>query len=323
MVKFLVIRLSSIGDIVLTSPLLRCLKKQVPNSEIHFLVKKRYEEVIAYNPYIDNIWFYQNNMGKLIKDLRKEHFDYIIDLHHNLRTFRIKTRLRILSFSFNKLNFEKWLMVNFKINRLPENHIVERYLDTLKLFDIKDDGEGLDYFTCPEDELFPEETASLISKKFVALCIGAQHFTKKMPPEMLAMICNRSSKPVIILGGKEDESSAELICSISKNKNITNLAGKIRINQSAIVIKKSTVVVTHDTGMMHIAAAYKKKVLSIWGNTIPEFGMYPFRPGNGSEIFEVKGLPCRPCSKIGFRKCPKSHFKCMRDQDIEKITAIL
>ena len=319
MIKFLVIRLSSIGDIVLTSPLLRCLKKQVPDAEIHFVIKKQYKEVVAYNPHIKKVWLYHNNMGALVNDLRKEKFHYVIDLHHNLRTFRIKNKLRVLSFSFNKLNIEKWLMVTLKINRLPEKHIVERYIDTLQLFNVKDDGEGLDYYTSPEDEIFSNETLSLISEQFVALCIGAQHYTKRMPAEMLVKLCNKISIPVIILGGKEDEATANMICSLSKNKNITTMAGILSINQSATVIKKSAVVITHDTGMMHIAAAYKKKILSIWGNTIPEFGMYPFRPGEGSYIFEVKGLSCRPCSKIGFRKCPKSHFKCMKEQDIEKI----
>ena len=323
MIKFLVIRLSSIGDIVLTSPLLRCLKNQVPDAEIHFVVKKQYKEVVAYNPHIKKVWLYHNNLKTLVNDLKKEKFHYVIDLHHNIRTFRIKNQLRVLSFSFNKLNIEKWLMVTLKMNRLPEKHIVERYIETLKLFNVKDDGEGLDYYISPEDEIFSKETESTFSEEFVALCIGAQHYTKRMPAEMLIKLCNKISLPVIILGGKEDEATAKMICSLSENKNITSLAGKISINQSAVVIKKSAVVITHDTGMMHIAAAFKKKILSIWGNTIPEFGMYPFRPGDGSYIFEVKGLSCRPCSKIGFRKCPKSHFKCMKDQDIEKIALMV
>ena len=316
MAKFLIIRLSSIGDIVLTSPVVRCLKNQIEDAEIHFLTKIQYKQVVEFNPFIDKVWLYNKNMPALLKELKKEDFDYVIDLHHNLRTLRIKNHLRVLSFSFDKLNFEKWLIVNVNINRLPDRHIVDRYLETLSVFEVVNDGRGLDYFTGPEDEIFPNEISALISGKFIALCIGGQHFTKKAPPEKLAVLCEQLDLPVIILGGSEDETAAQLIIRISSNKNITSLAGKLRLNQSAFIIKRSAAVITHDTGLMHIAAAYKKRIISIWGNTIPEFGMYPYLPGDGSRILEVKGLPCRPCSKIGFPKCPKEHFKCMVDQNM-------
>jgi len=321
-VKFLAIRLSSIGDIVLTTPVVRMLKKQVEGAEIHFLTKKKYLKVIEYNPYIDKVWLFDNNLPDLLKVLKEQNFDYIIDLHNNIRTFRIKKALGVLAFSFNKINFAKWLMVNFRINCLPEKHIVDRYLETIRLFDIKDDGEGLDYFLSGEDELFPESVAALIPQEYIVLCIGGQHFTKKMPAEKIAEICNGITLPVIILGGNEDSNEAEKICLLSENQRLINLAGELNLNMSAAVVRKAKVVITHDTGLMHIAAAFKKRIISIWGNTIPAFGMYPYRPGENSYISEVKGLSCRPCSKIGFRKCPKSHFRCMTDQDIQKIISI-
>lgn len=319
MVRFLIIRLSSIGDIVLTTPVIRILKKQVENSEIHFLTKKQYYQVIAHNPYIDNIWLYDKNMPKLLNILKKQEFDYIIDLHNNLRTFRIKNSLRILSFSFNKINIAKWLMVNFKLNYLPVKHIVERYLDTIKIFDVENDGEGLNYYTGKEDEIFPDNISTLIPADYVALCIGGQHFTKKMPPGKLADLCEKIKLPVVLLGGKEDINEAGIISQSVKSNCVINLTGKLSLNNSAVIVRNSKVVVTHDTGLMHIAAAYKKKIISIWGNTIPAFGMVPYMPGRHSQIAEVNGLTCRPCSKIGYKKCPKNHFKCMMEQDNEKI----
>ena len=318
-VKLLIIRLSSIGDIVLTTPLVRCLKKQLEHAEVHFLTKKQYEPVVKYNPYIDKVWLYHQNLHELMDELKKEEFHYVFDLHHNLRTLRIKNHLRALSFSFNKLNIEKWLIVNFNINRLPDKHIVDRYLETSAIFGVKNDNFGLDYFTGPDDEILPDGIMSLLPEKFLAMCIGAQHFTKKAPAEKLAGICDHSPLPVILLGGKDDEEEAVNIVSHSIKKNVTNLAGKLSLNQSAILVRKSQAVVTHDTGLMHIAAAYKKIIFSLWGNTIPEFGMYPYQPGEGSTIFEVKGLACRPCSKIGFRKCPRKHFKCMNELNAEEI----
>lgn len=319
MVKYLIIRFSSIGDIVLTSPVPRLLKTQIKDAEIHFLTKLQYKQVVSNNPYIDKIWLYDHNMTSLLKELKKQEFDYIIDLHNNIRTFRIKNSLRMLSFTFKKLNIAKWLMVNFKIDYLPKIHIVERYLETLKLFDIQDDKKGLDYFIAPEDEFLPQFVTSILPEKYIALCIGGQYYTKRMPAEKLAELCNMISYPVVILGGKEDFSEAEKICSLTNNQSIINLSGRLSLNNSAFIVRDALLVITHDTGMMHIAAAFKKDIISIWGNTIPEFGMFPYMAGEDSKIAEVKGLSCRPCSKIGFNKCPKSHFRCMKDQDIIKI----
>ena len=132
MPKFLLIRFSSIGDVVLTTPVIRCLKKQVNDAEVHFLTKNSFAEIIENNLYIDKKIYFEDDLNAIIKNLKAENYDYIIDLHNNLRTFLIKLWLMKKSFSFNKLNFEKWLMVNSKINRLPNIHIVDRYMETIK-----------------------------------------------------------------------------------------------------------------------------------------------------------------------------------------------
>lgn len=321
MVKFLIIRLSSIGDIVLTTPVVRCLKTQIDGAIIHYLTKEQYSGIVEPNPYIDRVWLFRNNLIEVLAALKKEEFDYIIDLHNNIRTFRIKNHLRKVSFSFNKLNFRKWLLVNLKINILPEIHIVDRYIDTLKLFDVSNDHMGLDYFLTQEN---PEILSSVLSgfpEKYVLIAIGAQHETKKAKPELLAEICDKINFPVIICGGKNDQLLAESIQGkISENKFVLNTCGKLSLNQSAILVKNSELVITHDTGLMHIASAFKKRIISVWGNTVPEFGMYPYLPDPNSLIFEVKGLNCRPCSKIGYNSCPRKHFRCMKDQNSDEIS---
>ncbi len=322
MVKFLIIRFSSIGDIVLTTPVIRCIKEQVKESEIHYLTKKQFSSVLEKNPYIDRLWLYENNLNKIIRELIKEQFDYIIDLHNNLRTLFVKNRLRLISFTFNKLNLKKWLLVNFKINMLPEIHIVDRYMATTKLFEVMNDGKGLDYFLSDEDKILPPEIKSKIPEKFIVLSIGAKHKTKKAPVSKLAEICESLALPVVILGGESDTKEASEIIRLCSKNYILDLTGKLSLNGSASIIMLSQLVITHDTGLMHIAAAFKKKIISLWGNTIPEFGMYPYMPGEGSEIFEVKGLKCRPCSKIGFNKCPKAHFNCMMQQNTKEIALL-
>lgn len=315
-VKFLIIRFSSIGDIVLTTPVIRCLKEQVEGSVVHYLTKPQYASIVENNPYIDKVHILQN-FEETIAELKDEGFDYIIDLHKNLRSWRFKNRLKVMDFSFPKLNREKWLMVKFKKNKLPDVHIVDRYFEAVKVFSAENDAKGLDYFIPNEDKVELINYGITTSGKFVSFAIGGQHETKKLPTEKIIEICNNINMPVILLGGKEDFENGEKIN--ANCKNTSNLCGKLNLNQSASVIEQSHFVITHDTGLMHIAAALKKNIVSVWGNTIPEFGMYPYLPGEKSKIFEVDGLKCRPCSKLGHKKCPKGHFDCMMKQDVKEI----
>lgn len=311
-VKFLILRFSSIGDIVLTTPVVRCLKKQMPEAEIHYFTKSKFEFLLRDNPYIDKVWLLEKgNAEELLALLKKEKFDYIIDLHRNIRTLRIKWTLGVPAFSFEKLNVQKWLMTQFKVNYLPPVHIVDRCLDTLKTFNIQNDGEGLDYFIPYKDQVEPESLPETHRKSYVAYAIGGQHFTKKMPAPRMIELCRKINHPIILLGGPEDFEAGEEIRNALGDAQILNACGKYNFNQSASLVQKALIVFTHDTGLMHVAAAFRKKVYSIWGNTIPEFGMYPYR--TAFEKLEVKGLGCRPCSKIGYSKCPKGHFKCMND----------
>ncbi|WP_353718013.1 glycosyltransferase family 9 protein [Dyadobacter sp. 676] len=310
-VKFLILRFSSIGDIVLTTPVVRCLKKQMPEAEIHYFTKSKFDFLLRDNPYVDKIWLLDKNTHEILSQLKKEKFDYIIDLHRNIRTLRIKWALGVPAFSFEKLNVQKWLMTRFKVDYLPNVHIVDRCLDTLKAFNIRNDGEGLDYFIPYKDQIEREWLPETHRNSYVAYAIGGQHFTKKMPVPRMIELCRKINHPVILLGGPEDFEAGEAIRNALGDRQIFNACGKYNFNQSASLIQKALIVFSHDTGLMHVAAAFRKKVYSIWGNTIPEFGMYPYR--TAFEKLEVKGLGCRPCSKIGYSKCPKGHFKCMND----------
>lgn len=317
-VKFLIIRFSSIGDIVLTTPIVRNLKKQIEGAEIHYLTKKAYLPVLEENPFIHKIHLFDNNFQEIIRELKSEQIDFVIDLHNNLRSSRVKLALKRVAFSFQKLNVEKWLMVNLKINRLPDVHIVDRYLNTLEMFSIKNDNMGLDFFIKSEDEMNTQLLPELFRNGYIAVVIGAKHNTKQLPDNKIISLIKTIAYPVIILGGKDDEDRGNII-SRAVGESCLNFCGKLSIQQSASLVKQSKFVVSHDTGLMHIASAFKKSILSVWGNTIPQFGMYPYLPGEESEIFEVRNLKCRPCSKIGYDKCPLKHFKCMNNIDLNAI----
>ncbi len=317
--KILVVRFSSIGDIVLTTPILRCIKQQLKDVELHYITKNNFLSVIENNIYVDKLFTIKDSLKDVIPQLKKENYDYIIDLHHNVRTLRLKTALGKKSFSFNKLNWEKFLVVNFKKNKLPNIHIVDRYFETVQSLGVKNDNKGLDYFINEKDEIdIPSALPSLFHEDYHALVAGGSYFTKQIPINKLKEICTKSTLPLILLGGKEDAAIAEQVYQLHKNKTI-NLCGKLNLNQSASIIQQANKVITSDTGLMHIAAAFKKDIISLWGNTIPEFGMGPYLAGKNSQILEVKDLSCRPCSKLGYKKCPKGHFKCMNDIVITEI----
>jgi ADP-heptose:LPS heptosyltransferase len=323
--KILVIRFSSIGDIVLTTALLRCLNEQVRGAEIHYLTKKQHEPILRANPNIKKIWSYEHNFTDLIPQLKSQEFDFIIDLHKNYRSAFVKSQLGVKSSSFPKLNLRKWLTVRLKINVLPDIHIVDRYFKAAEVLEIKNDGNGLDYFIPPEDEVPLTSLPSTHQLGFIAVVIGGKHHTKIFPPEKIISICSELSLPLILLGGKDDHERGEQIVKMT-GQNVYNSCGLLNINQSASLIRQAQAVLTNDTGLMHVAAAMHKPIISVWGNTIPAFGMYPYLPvkfRSDSMIVEVKGLSCRPCSKLGFMECPKKHFKCMKDIDIEPIVSFL
>ncbi len=321
--KLLIIRFSSIGDIVLTTPLLRCLKKQKGDAiEIHYLTKDKFSSILKANPFIDKIIVLKDKLRYIIPELKQHNYDHIIDLHNNLRSTLVKLAIRKPAHSFQKLNLQKWILVNFKINYMPDVHIVDRYMQTIDFLDIKYDGKGLDYFYNKIEEVKSVDIPEELRSGYIVFVIGGKHFTKKMPNEKIISVLKKINYPVFILGGKEDKGEGEKIASVF-DRNVYNGCGKYSINQSASIVRQAKVVVTHDTGLMHIAAAFQKPVISIWGNTVPDFGMYPFFPLNTpiekSKIIEVKNLSCRPCSKIGYSKCPKKHFKCMKQLNENEI----
>ena len=310
--KILIIRFSSIGDIVLTTPVIRAVKQQIPNVELHYLVKKSNEILLKSNPYVDAIHTYKGDTDSLVSELKAENFDYIIDLQHNFRSKKIIRKLDCPHRSFPKHNIKKMVLVRAKINFLPAVHIVDRYFKAAEELEVVNDGQGLDYFI-PEEDIFDiEDLPAGFEDGYIAVAVGAAHATKRIPVEKIIESGNQLYKPMVLLGDKNDAKTAEIIVTQMNGKAL-NLCGKFNINTTASVVAQSDGVLTGDTGIMHIAAALGKPIASLWGNTVPELGMYPYTKPDApkARIFEVNSLFCRPCSKLGFKKCPHRHFKCM------------
>ncbi|MCC7525369.1 MAG: glycosyltransferase family 9 protein [Chitinophagaceae bacterium] len=321
--KFLIIRFSSIGDIVLTTPAIRCLRQQIPGAEVHFLTKAKFKAVTIANPYIDKFHYFDKDIRQTIRDIRKEQYDYIIDLHKNWRTLRIylETDLKTKWLSYRKLSVQKFLLTKLGINLMPRIHISQRSLNTLLPLGVKDDGKGLDYFIPQSDEVEMTELPLSHQMGYIAIVIGGSYYTKKLPVYKLQELCRTIEHPVVLLGGKEDIPEGEAIAAIDPVK-IYNACGKFSLNESADLTRKSKLVISHDTGLQYIACAFQKPVLAIWGGTSPKLDVEPYygtalTPAHTNYI--VPDLPCQPCSNFGTRTCPKKHFKCMRLQDITAI----
>lgn len=328
MQKILLIRFSSIGDIVLTTPIIRCLKKQLKDVEIHYLTKKSFASILESNPYIDKVFLFDKKekpLSLVLSELKAENYTIVVDLHKNFRSWYISYQLGMKPLSFNKLNWEKWLITRLKINKLPKLHIVDRYFQGIAPLRVQNDGQGLDYFVPILDYVYPQTyDFRLKREQFIVFAIGATYFTKRLPTHKIKEICELLPHEMIVLLGGETDIEAGQIIETAGN-HVVNLCGKLNLNQSASMVEQAKCVLAHDTGLMHIAAAFKRPIISIWGNTIPEFGMYPYLPENGPQpvIFENKNLGCRPCSKLGADDCPRGHFKCMELLDVSQIIELV
>ena len=316
--KLLIVRFSSIGDIVLTTPVIRCLKQQLDQVEIHYLTKQKFRTILSENPYIDQLHTIEKSTNEITSKLKSLDFDYIIDLHNNIRTRSLSWKLGVKTYRFPKLNIKKWLYVRFKINLLPNIHIVDRYFDAVKSLSIKNDFLPCDFYIKEKDQVNINQNFKINAYSYVAFAVGAQFATKRLPNHKIREICKKISLPIILLGGPEDaQNGKEIQLGLS---HVTNACGTFTLSQSASIVEQAKTVITHDTGLMHIASAFEKHIVSIWGNTTPSIGMYPYMPRKKDfSLHEVDNLSCRPCSKIGFKACPQKHFKCMENQDVEAI----
>ena len=324
--RLLFIRFSSIGDIVFTTPAIRCAKQQIPGVELHFLTKASMKAVTEANPYIDHFHYFDKDLNATIKDLKAFQFDYIIDLHKNLRTFQIQKALGVPSLSYHKLSLQKLLLTKLHLNYMPARHIVDRSLDTLSALGVVNDGKGLDYFIPKEATLPSNALPAAFQSGYIALVIGASYATKKLPVASLQALCHKIPYPIVLIGGKEDQAEGAAIEAINPIK-IWNACGKFNLHESALLVKQSKTVISHDTGFLYIACAFHKKTVAIWGATAPALQVEPYYPTKMDSSKKnvwyynaiVPNLPCQPCSNFGTKQCPQGHFACMKKQDLQSI----
>ncbi|MGC8595250.1 MAG: glycosyltransferase family 9 protein [Candidatus Kryptoniota bacterium] len=296
--------------------MIKLIKQREPQSEIHFVVKDSFEDLIKYNPLVTAIYTISSGaniheLERLRKHLVKENFDETIDLQNNFRSIYLRRGTSAKIKTIKKDILKRLLLVKFKINRYKQiRPVALKYAQTYDRT-IKD---------VPPPELFFNDDISKrvleIVKKipgekpFVALCPGSKHFTKQWPAiywvELAKAIMGETSP--FLIGGPED---SPICTEIASKLNILNFCGRLSILESSALLGYAKVVVTGDSYLMHAANALGKKIVAFFGSTVKEFGFAPYLVE--SRILEVDGLTCRPCSHIGLDKCPKGHFKCMTE----------
>lgn len=326
--KILIIRLSSLGDVLLTTPVVRCLKQQVKDAEIHFLTKDNAMTILVDNKNIDRLWTVDvnstENTKQVINALINEKFDYVVDLHNNWRSRRFRRAMHCKTLVYKKENFHKFLFILTKHNFMSGRHVVDRYMDAVKPLGVKNDNKGMDLFI-PEDlqgEALLEQRAGkkrvgdLIDKPYAVVAFGAQHITKSIPPDKLRMLCYSIELPVLILGDAKDHNILSK-WGLHFDHHVTELCGKTSLMLSAAIISHAEVVVSADSAMMHFAAALHKPVIAIFGATDPALGFTPYCTKHVNCV--VEDLRCHPCSRQGGEKCPRKHYKCMHQQEWQKI----
>lgn len=319
--KILVIRFSSMGDIIYTTPVVRCLKEQLPDAEIHFLTKQEFKYIYQNNPYLTKLHTLQATLKETIRDIKAEQFDLIIDLHNNLRTSIIKMATGIPAATYRKDRLNKWLALKFKWTRfISPDHLVDRYLETVKFLGVKNDNKPIDYYISKTYQL-EDFLPATHQDKFVAFVIGATHFTKRLPNEKIIELCKGINLPIVLLGGNDVKDNAEVIKN-AIGEQVYSTCGQTNLDQSVFLVSKAHKVIGFDTGLTHISEAFDKPLASIWGGTTPELlGVQPYKIAD-SFIAGVD-LPCRPCSKFGLEKCPLGHFKCMKNIHTDEIVTFI
>lgn len=333
--KILIIRFSSIGDVILASPLIRCLRAAYPHAQIDFLVKSDYAELVKFNPHLNRVIELKTAESAELRALRKkiqdQQYDVILDIHNSLRSryIRALTGARIVSV-VNKYIVKRFLLVNFKLNLYRrELSVAERYLRTARRLGVFNDKKGLEVFV-PDG--ISQGVKTRLSKSKVAdhpLVVGfsptANHFTKRWLQERYVELGARLAKErnakILIFGGKEDAEYcgdiAHMINSLRTSTAAESFAGSFSLLETAAALDACHLVVTNDTGIMHLAAARRRNVVAIFGSTVQQFGFFPY--GTEAIVVEKKELACRPCSHIGREQCPKGHFKCMKEIHVEDV----
>jgi heptosyltransferase-2 len=325
----LIIRFSSVGDIILTSPLIRTLRARFPQCRIDFLVKEEYADLVRHNPYLSQTLLFPS--GGTSADLRRfrttiqtSRYDLILDMHDSIRS-RVLCCGSTPVLRYRKRRLARFTLIHGKLDvyRSGSPSVAARYLEPVQAIGVDDDGRGTELFVPDTMHSSVEKvlSASGIARtaQMIGLCPSARHATKMWLPERFAgtaaTLARTYGLPVLLFGSAAERDRCDVIAAqirtLAPDKPVLNCAGTFSLLETAAAMDRCMLVITNDTGLMHMASARKRPVVALFGPTVRQFGFAP--EGPASRVVEVAGLSCRPCTAIGRATCPRGHFRCMQD----------
>lgn len=320
--KILVIRFSSMGDIVLTTALLRCLHQQVEGAEIHYLTRSAYATLLAENPHVAHVHAVEQDPSTLVDRMKQEHFDFVADLQGNGRSRRFCRSLHVRHASYDKQDLARLMTVLRKKDCTDHRPVAERYFDAVRPLGVKPDGCGLechyvhsDLSSVLQNSKHHPLPADILDRPYAVIAVGSQHATKCIPLDKLQVVCSYLSGPVLLLGDANDRRRIKDF-DLRLHDNVVNLCGKTSLSQSIQLVDHAAVVLTGDTGLMHVAAAFDKPMVVLWGSTVPAFGFAPYLSQAVNMEVDVW---CRPCHRFGRAKCPRHNFECMENHKWQRV----
>ena len=331
--KILVFRLSSIGDIVLTTALLRCLRNTFPEAQIDFVVKKQFADILRCVPFVSNVIELDSKKGfselRAIRNrLKNEHYDVALDIHKNWRSMFVCNTIGAKQvFRFNKHVFRRWVLTTFHKDIYKEvRPVYLRFIDAAQQIGVAPDGKYTE-LVVPEQlsksmkDIFTQANISF-EKRIIALCPGASFSNKQWQVEKFQQLAKRVvtefDAQVILLGGKKE---SEICETIANESGAVSFAGKFDLSQSIAALRMVSLTIANDTGMLHVSEALGVPVVGIYGPTARQFGYFPIL--SPSKVAQIENLPCRPCTKMGMNHCPKKHFSCMNDISVDMVLALM
>jgi heptosyltransferase-2 len=327
--RILIIQTAFLGDVILSTPLIKALRKLFPDSFISFLLIPETKKVLENNPHLNEILVYDKRKKKgvgsflqIIIRIRERRFDLAMIPHRSMRS----ALLAYLSRISERIGFDKsagsFLFTNKVVYPLNV-HEVDRNLSLLSGFNAHPTEASPELFPSPEDFSYARklllDSGVREEDKIVGIAPGSVWATKRWLPERFAevsqLLMEKAGVKAVFLGSEDDRKLCERIAKLMKDKPLI-LAGRTDILQSAAIISFCKVILSNDSAPVHIASAMRRPVVAIFGSTSPEFGFAPY--GKGHLIIQKK-MDCRPCGIHGRGECPQKHFRCIKDTTTEEV----
>lgn len=317
--EILVVRFSAIGDIVLTTPLLRALKARHPQARITFLTRQAYAPLLAASPRLHEVigWDPAQPLAGLLADLRTRRFTHRLDLHGSLRSARIRHGLGGRWGRYRKHRLARAVLIRTKRDLYRDRRpVAERFFDAARGLDVTPDGAPAELFLRREAfdaaDRFLAESGLGRERTLLAVAPGAAHATKRWPERHWLALMGRltARADVVILGGAAEAGLAARMAEAG-GAHAASAAGQFDLQGTGALVKRARALAAGDTGVMHMATAVGTPVVALYGPTVEAFGYFPYRAR--ATVLQRDDLDCRPCSAMGGPRCPLRHHRCLEE----------